>query len=169
MSEHPYIDISHISEYVEDRGPAEYFHGRGKIKNNFKNLIRKSLEKERGGGSTFVIQGAPGAGKTALLYELEKLAKKRGWNVANIGVDALWDPDKLLESFRNGAKYEGTERTTQVGFKGYIMRAWKSIRPNHSVENILRRQVSRTMKVRNLLSEKYCYRISVTLQRESLC
>jgi len=51
------------------------------------------------------------------------MAQRRDWNIANIGVDALWNPDKLVGSIGHEGKYEGTERTTQVGLKGYVMRA----------------------------------------------
>jgi len=34
-----------------------------------------------------------------------------------------WNPDKLVGSIGHEGKYEGTERTTQVGLKGYVMRA----------------------------------------------
>lgn len=53
----------------------------------------------------------------------KKMAQRRDWNIANIGVDALWNPDKLVGSIGHEGKYEGTERTTQVGLKGYVMRA----------------------------------------------
>ena len=36
-------------------------------------------------GTTFLIQGAPGAGKTALFAECEKQAKGEGWRVARLG------------------------------------------------------------------------------------
>jgi len=136
MANCSYLDTSHIPDFVSDRGPSKYFHGRMKIKGNFNHLIQQSSEED--GGSTFLIQDPPGAGKTALLYELKKMAEKREWEVATIGVDALWNPDKLLGSFGDKSKYEGTERTTQVGLKGYLMRAWKNTRPIHSVESILK-------------------------------
>ena len=60
-------------------------------------------------GTIFLIQGAPGAGKTALLAECERLAEKSKWETAAIPSAALWDPTKLqraLESKRN-FKFEG--------------------------------------------------------------
>jgi len=48
MTDHPYLDTSHISDFVDDRGPAAYFHGLMKIKKNFNDLIRKSLEEVGG-------------------------------------------------------------------------------------------------------------------------
>ncbi len=90
-----------------DRGRAKYFHGRKQTLRNFVGLVDRA--KEADSGTTFLIQGAPGAGKTALLYECEQLAEKRKWEVADISSAALWDPDELhraLESKRN-FKLEG--------------------------------------------------------------
>ena len=90
-----------------DRGPAKYFHGREKVLANFGDILSRS--KESDGGTTFLIQGAPGAGKTALLYECEKLAEKRSWEIVEISSAALWNPNELqraLESKRN-FKFEG--------------------------------------------------------------
>ena len=52
-----------------DRGPAKYFHGRKQILNDFNELIARANLTDS--GTTFLIQGAPGAGKTALLAECE--------------------------------------------------------------------------------------------------
>ena len=90
-----------------DRGPAKYFHGREKVLANFRDILWRS--KQSDGGTIFLIQGAPGAGKTALLYECEKLAEKRSWEIVEISSAALWNPDELqraLESKRN-FKFEG--------------------------------------------------------------
>jgi len=61
--------------------------------------------------------------KQLFFMNSKKMAQRRDWNIANIGVDALWNPDKLVGSIGHEGKYEGTERTTQVGLKGYVMRA----------------------------------------------
>ena len=50
-----------------DRGPAKYFHGRREILSSFHELLLHANQNR--GGTTFLIQGAPGAGKTALLAE----------------------------------------------------------------------------------------------------
>ena len=50
-----------------DRGPAKYFHGRKQILHDFNELVERATQADS--GTTFLIQGAPGAGKTALLYE----------------------------------------------------------------------------------------------------
>ena len=64
------------SDFIFDRGPAEYFHGRKEIIDTFASALEAFRKKNE--GTIFLIQGAPGAGKTALLDVLSKHAKKRG-------------------------------------------------------------------------------------------
>ncbi len=93
---------SGVNPATIDRGPAKYFHGRKKILNDFRTLTeRTSLGKI--GGTTFLIQGAPGVGKSALLHECAKIAeKKSGWHVAKIKTGALWDTGKMMRSLDLG-------------------------------------------------------------------
>ena len=79
-----------------DRGPARYFHGRKQILHDFKELLVRAAQAKS--GTTFLIQGAPGAGKTALLYECEKLARSAKWKTVNIDPNALWEPEILRHS-----------------------------------------------------------------------
>ena len=88
--------LSLSSTFVFDRGPAKYFHGRKQILHDFKELLKYSTRNNR--GTTFLIQGAPGAGKTALLHECEKLARSAKWKTANIDPNALWEPEILRHS-----------------------------------------------------------------------
>jgi len=50
-------------DFTEDRGPAKYFHGRKQIIHTFNGALRFYRANKR--GTTFLIQGAQGAGKTA--------------------------------------------------------------------------------------------------------
>ncbi len=84
------------SDFIEDRGPAEYFHGRQEIIDTFTRALKRYCEKKR--GTTFLIQGAPGAGKTALLDKLRLVAEDQKWKTAEIGPAALWDVKALRES-----------------------------------------------------------------------
>ncbi len=84
------------SDFIEDRGPAEYFHGRQEVIDMFTSALKRYLSKKR--GSTFLIQGAPGAGKTALLDQLRLVAEDRKWKTAEIDAPALWDVKTLRES-----------------------------------------------------------------------
>ena len=96
-----------MSTDIEDRGPAEYFHGRTEIIDTFKSKLK--LYRKENEGTTFLIQGAPGAGKTALLDVLSKHAKERGWKTAHIYPNALWNPHDLLPCLgkRSGRQITG--------------------------------------------------------------
>ena len=123
------------SDFVPDQGPAKYFHGRKTILDGFDGLLQYASQKTW--GTIFLIQGAPGAGKSALLYECEKHARVRNWEVADIGVGSLWDPYKLLGSLGLGDKYKPTEKSTQFGIKDFLKWGYKSSRPRPTVKNIL--------------------------------
>ena len=92
------------SSFAPDRGPAKYFHGRKQILGDFRKILRYS--KQNNWGTTFLIQGAPGAGKTALLAECERLARGIGWKIADIDPLALWNPDELEQSLESKKKFK---------------------------------------------------------------
>ncbi len=77
-----------------DRGPAAFFHGRNDIITSFETALSDTINLNA--GTTFLIQGAPGAGKTALLHECENRAVKK-WKIADIYPNALWSPDDLID------------------------------------------------------------------------
>ena len=79
-----------------DRGPAKYFHGRRRIIEDFEAACRLAVAQNS--GTTFLIQGAPGAGKTALLAVCAERAKAAGWRVARIDTMALWNPIRLRKA-----------------------------------------------------------------------
>ncbi len=79
-----------------DRGPAAFFHGREDIISRFETVLSESTTLKA--GATFLIQGAPGAGKTALLDQLRLVAEDRKWKTAEIDAPALWDVKTLRES-----------------------------------------------------------------------
>lgn len=56
------------------------------------------LAKKTNGGTIFLIQAAPGAGKTALLAECRRLAEAEKWKTAEINPDDLWHTNTLLRS-----------------------------------------------------------------------
>ena len=89
-------------------------------------------------GTVFLIQGAPGAGKTALLAECERIARGREWQVANIGVGSLWDPYELLDSLGLVDKYDVTEKSTKFDLKDVAGRGYKSTRVPRTVLSILK-------------------------------
>ena len=104
------------SAAVSDRGPAKYFHGRKQILRDFGNTLWRSDQDKS--GTIFLIQGAPGAGKTALLAECKRLARDRGWEIVDISPPALWNPDELQQSLGlRKIKIEGG--SAHVGFFGF--------------------------------------------------
>ena len=84
------------SDFILDRGPAEYFHGRKEIIDIFNSALEVFRKKNK--GTTFLIQGAPGAGKTALLDVLSTQAKSNGWEVADIAIEDLYNPASMAQS-----------------------------------------------------------------------
>ncbi len=96
----PKSPVPHTAAF--DRGPSPYFHGRKIIQRNFRNLLDRAQASNT--GTTFLIQGALGAGKTALLYECERHALQAGWNVVSIPTSSLWDTNELLSALGEGSK-----------------------------------------------------------------
>ena len=75
---------------ADDRGPAEYFHGRTAIRTMFRQFLAAAERSRR--GTTFLVQGAPGAGKTALLDVLSRIPSTSTWMTVHINARALHDP-----------------------------------------------------------------------------
>ncbi len=95
-----------------DRGPTRYFHGRETIRRSFKNLLDRAYASKT--GTTFLIHGAPGAGKSALLHECEKIAEAAEWQAAIIDPPNLWEVDSLRESL--GLRKKFSFRAGEAGF-----------------------------------------------------
>ncbi|MDE2833311.1 MAG: ATP-binding protein [Bacteroidota bacterium] len=81
---------------ISDRGSARHFHGREGIRRNFARMLAGAKESSQG-GTTFLIQGAPGAGKTALLHQLGKDAGDN-WAVVRIKPMALESPVVMAQA-----------------------------------------------------------------------
>ena len=107
---------------ADDRGPAIFFHGRYRELKDFQTALeRASTEK---GGTTFLVEGPPGAGKTALMHECAKLAFAEKWRVASISRSALHSPKVLSEKLNEPYPYRitdfvrgGAEIGVEVGLK----------------------------------------------------
>ncbi len=90
-------DSDRRSPNIKDRGRAKYFHGRKGILDDFKERL-EFAEQDPEEGTTFLIQAAPGAGKSALLHECAHLAAIEGFAVAEVDPHKLLDPEVLHES-----------------------------------------------------------------------
>ena len=119
-----------------DRGRAKYFHGREKILADFRDALWRA--KHRDGGTTFLIQGAPGAGKTALLYKCGEVVKGLGWKTVDVNPRALWDSDELLHSLSLGKRPAVTEASAGVGAGPLVRAGVKSELPGRTTLEILR-------------------------------
>ncbi len=125
---------SRQSDFVSDRGTAKYFHGRKKILQDFGALLVYSSKNKS--GTIFLIQGAPGAGKSALLEECEKRAREKGWKTAEIKPQAFWDPDALRDFLGLGKFPWSTFRSLKIGVSGASVTVGRASR---TIRKILRK------------------------------
>ncbi|MCY4672745.1 MAG: hypothetical protein OXD43_03080 [Bacteroidetes bacterium] len=119
-----------------DRGPAKYFHGRKDILHDFSELVTRATQAKS--GTTFLIQGAPGAGKTALLTECESLAQKDDWETAEISSVALWDTHELQRSLKLRRTWKVGGGSARVGISGIGEAEINAERSPQTVKNLLR-------------------------------
>ncbi len=83
-----------MEAFTEYRGPAEFFHGRDEVINPFVRALMHYRAKNR--GTTFIIKGPPGSGKTALLFELSEHAKTNGYAVkGSLNAPDFHDPARM--------------------------------------------------------------------------
>ncbi len=97
----PYTQTTDVGESSppptgRDRGPAVFFHGRKAILSRFETVLSETIDLDA--GTTFLIQGAPGAGKTALLDVLSHQSKSKGWTVVDIRAQDLYNPASMAQS-----------------------------------------------------------------------
>ncbi|MCY4223245.1 MAG: ATP-binding protein [Bacteroidetes bacterium] len=94
------IHENELDRFVDptgERGETPYFHGRVDIISDFESILSDACIS--GKGTIHLIHGAPGAGKSALVGELQRVANARGWKSVEIDPPALWDIDILREFF----------------------------------------------------------------------
>jgi len=127
--------VVHPASVIPDRGPLPYFRGRKEILKTFTDYL--DHYKKEGTGTTFLIQGAPGAGKTALLDVLSSRAKENHWDVAEIKVKDLHNPvsmaQSLGESYVIDKQYEAS-----VGIHGLGGGYTRNVAGYSSVERLLK-------------------------------
>ncbi len=95
---------------IQERGPARYFHGREPELAAFTEELVAATENR--GGTTFLVQGPPGVGKTALLAKCTEQARNQGWHAVDIGEAALYDPGAFMDAIDQRYKME---TMTEVG------------------------------------------------------
>ncbi len=118
-----------------DRGPAAFFHGRKAIISSFETALSDTITLNA--GTTFLIQGAPGAGKTALLDVLSSRAEEKKWEVSKISIEDLYTPASMAQSL--GRSYTvDHEQAAKIGVKfiegGYV----RSVAGHASPKEILK-------------------------------
>ncbi|MCY3628492.1 MAG: ATP-binding protein [Bacteroidota bacterium] len=124
------------SGFIPDRGPARYFHGRKKIRRDFKELLRYASQKTW--GTTFLIQGAPGVGKTALLEEIASDALENQWDVVDINLDDLYNSFHMAQTI--GESHVARKQTvTTVDAKLLSRDHIKEVAGDSSVTQVLQR------------------------------
>ena len=101
--------------FPDDRGRAKYFRGRTREIEAFRDLCLKSRKNRD--GSIFLIQGAPGAGKTALLHRCADLMGngKDRWRTAFIAWSALHNPRTLARDLDISYATKTTKRNEAIG------------------------------------------------------
>ena len=104
---------------IDDRGEAKYFHGRSAELAAFKERMGFATVKHRQ-GTTFLILGAPGAGKSALLYKCAQLAEGQKWKVIDITLDALWDATTLLQALGRSKEAGQVEGAWSASVEGEV-------------------------------------------------
>ena len=82
---------------TSDRGPAVFFHGRKTELSAFEAACKNARLYTT--STSFLVQGPPGVGKTALLHECKKRAETGNspWRVVDIASRMLHDPAALAE------------------------------------------------------------------------
>ena len=133
-------DFTDPNPDLKDRGEAKYFHGRTGILDSFQRRL-KWAEQDPKEGTTFLIQAAPGAGKSALLYKCAELAEGQGWETLKINTKALWDTDALCQILDGGWKHLLDEIAVNAGFDKWIQiqGAAKFKLPGHTPQSVIER------------------------------
>ncbi|MCY4215611.1 MAG: ATP-binding protein [Flavobacteriaceae bacterium] len=100
---------------IDDRGTAEYFHGRKPEIDFFKASIERC--KKTGKAKSILIQGPPGVGKTALKNQLKQITKDT-WQVIELDtITDLADPVKLGNSLLGRKKFQKTAKEIGLDLK----------------------------------------------------
>ncbi len=119
-------DSDRRSPNIKDRGRAKYFHGRKGILADFTERLEFARDDPEE-GTTFLIQAAPGAGKTALLHKCVGVAEEKGWTVANLRAKSLWDAVSLGKSLGLVGKLKEKEIIWRKGHSNAVQRESRTL------------------------------------------
>ncbi len=134
---------------AQDGGRAKYFHGRDALWNKFYDIL-KDAHRERG-GTIFLVQGPPGAGKTAILHEFADRAEKTGlWDHQRIEIACMYNPRRMAAALDGSAYVDrtvlSTGRTAMVG----VSQGVEFTREKHAREAAMHRGPSSDEVLRSL-------------------
>ncbi|MCY4298363.1 MAG: ATP-binding protein [Flavobacteriaceae bacterium] len=106
-----------------DRGKAPYFYGRQKERDQVNDLLKASIRQQL--GTSFLMEGSPGIGKTALLEQIQQDSEANDWSFVWIPTRSLYDLASLRhqlglerwyqpETFKVGVKLQGLTIGTEL-------------------------------------------------------
>ncbi len=98
-----------------ERGPAKYFHGRHQEINDFQHLMLQTVH--RGIGSSVLLQGPPGVGKSALIHEYRKIAQNNHWHVIRLTNRSLYDAQELFRRITQNKNAQDIQTTYGIDLK----------------------------------------------------
>lgn len=110
-------DLDWTVHDVFDRGKAEFFHGRESILRTFHKECARAVKTN--GGTTILIEGAPGAGKSAVLSECADRAARNGWFVATRMVPSAFSDVTQMRKQMGQLRYFQVKDST-FGFKALM-------------------------------------------------
>ena len=145
------IVTSNLRPYIRDRGPARHFQGRWDHRSHFASVLFAAAEDPQN-GTAFLIQGAPGAGKTALLHQMSVEAKKTGWSVVRVKAEAFENPAYMAQTLGKRF-YDGLTKEIEADAKLVRSRKAGHIAPIQSVTGVLRKHIGRRKQVLLVLDE----------------
>ncbi|MCY4225456.1 MAG: AAA family ATPase [Bacteroidetes bacterium] len=158
-------DLNHPPIPIRDRGPSPFFHGREDIIVNFSRVLSDSISLK--GGTTFLIQGAPGAGKTALLDVLSQQAKSDGWEVAKIVIKNLHSPASMAQALEKSYTID-SEYALKGGIKFIEGGIVESVAGHATPKEILKHLAPKTGLVLVLDEAQYLRNLKQTPNEKNL-
>ena len=128
---------------AEDRGIAKFFHGREEPRAMMELLCHRA--RQHRSGTTVLVQGPPGVGKTALLHQLASEAQLAGWKCAELEPQALYDPvlmtqilnksyaTRLRRTWQGDAKLRGGSRTSDFAGVASVSKVLARLAPRQGL------------------------------------